>query len=180
MKQHIITPFRLDRKKLNLCLVNKLPLDLNEKSRIVLVTVYNEKIKVNVFTFHHLFKSFGDILKIVIFKKKNYQVFIEFSTSEQAVNFKQSLHNINYKGYFFVKIQFTQKKELIVNSNSQYEYDFFLKKSEKLDLKNSQKFEKLDSMKIKSLKQLSILEFDDQNFDQNKSSLKQVIEANYE
>lgn len=124
MKQHLVAPFYIGPKKLNLCLVNKLPLDLNQKSKIVLVTVYNEKIKINVFTFYHLFKSFGDIRKIIIFKKKNYQVFIEFGTAEQAHNFKEALHNINYKSYFYIKIQFTQKKELIVNQNSLFEYDF--------------------------------------------------------
>jgi hypothetical protein len=124
MKQHLVAPFYIGNKKLNLCLVNKLPLDLNKKSRIVLVTIYNEKIKVNVFTFYHLFKSYGEIVKIIIFKKKNYQIFIEFACAEQAHIFKQSLHNVNYKNYFFIKIQFTQKKELIVNQNSLFEYDF--------------------------------------------------------
>lgn len=107
-----------------MCLVNKLPLDLNKKSKIVLVTVYNERIKINVFTFYHLFKSFGEISKIIIFKKKNYQVFVEFVNAEQAFVFKQALHNVNYKNYFFIKIQFTQKKELVVNSNTMFEYDF--------------------------------------------------------
>ena len=124
MKQHLVAPFYIGSKKLNLCLVNKLPLDLNGKSRIVLVTIYNEKIKVNVFTFYHLFTSYGEIRKIIIFKKKNYQVFIEFECAEKAHLFKQALHNVNYKNYFFIKIQFTQKKELIVNQNSLFEYDF--------------------------------------------------------
>ena len=133
MKQHIIAPFYLKHRKLNMCLVNKLPLDLNKKSKIVLVTVYNEKIKINVFTFYHLFKSFGDISKIIIFKKKNYQVFVEFATAEQAFIFKQSLHSVNYKNYFFIKIQFTQKKELIVNKNSMFEYNFHLDQEESGD-----------------------------------------------
>ena len=124
MKQHLVAPFCIGKKKLNLCLVNKLPLDLNQKSRIVLVTIYNEKIKINVFTFYHLFKSYGEIKKIIIFKKKNYQIFIEFESAEKAHIFKDSLHNINYKNYFFIKIQFTQKKELVINQNSLFEYDF--------------------------------------------------------
>lgn len=124
MKRHLVAPFVVRKKKLNMCLVNKLPLDLNKKNKIVLVTVYNEKIKINVFTFYHLFKSFGEISKIIIFKKKNYQVFVEFTNAEQAFVFKQALHNVNYKNYFFIKIQFTQKKELVVNSNTMFEYDF--------------------------------------------------------
>lgn len=124
MKRNLVAPFVCRKKRLNMCLVNKLPLDLNKKSKIVLVTVYNERIKINVFTFYHLFKSFGEISKIIIFKKKNYQVFVEFVSAEQAFVFKQALHNVNYKNYFFIKIQFTQKKELVVNSNTMFEYDF--------------------------------------------------------
>ena len=116
--------FNVNGKKLKMCMVNKLPLDLNEKSKIVLTTVYNEKIEINVHSVYDIFKEFGAIRKIIIFKKKNYQVFIEFESADDAFFFKQALHNINYKGFFFLKIQFTQKKELIVNGNNLYEFDF--------------------------------------------------------
>ena len=113
-----------DKKKLNLSLVNKLPLDLNKSSRIVLVTIYNEKVQINVFSISDVFKQFGVIKKIIIFRKKNYQVFIEFENHSQALKFKQSLHNKKYKNFFFLKIQFTQKKNLIINDNNLNEYDF--------------------------------------------------------
>ena len=119
-----IQPYEYEGQRLKMCFVNKLPLDLNEKSRIVLVTLYYEKIEVNVHSVYDIFKEFGAIRKIIIFKKKNYQVFIEFESSEDAFFFKQALHNINYKGFFFLKIQFTKKNELIVNANNIYEYDF--------------------------------------------------------
>jgi len=111
-------------QKLKMCMVNKLPLDLNEKSKILLVTVYNEKIDINVHSVHDIFKDFGKICKLIIFKKKNYQIFIEFQTSDDATFFKEAFHNINYKGLFFLKIQFTQKNSLVVNSNNLYEHDF--------------------------------------------------------
>lgn len=111
-------------QNLKMCIVNKLPLDLNEKSRILLVTVYNEKIDINVNSIYDIFKDFAKIRKIIIFKKKNYQVFIEFETSDDASFFKEAFHNINYKGLFFLKIQFTQKNNLIVNTNNHYERDF--------------------------------------------------------
>ena len=47
--------------KLSMCPVNKLPLDLNEANKIVLVTVYNEKININVFSIYEIFKSYGQI-----------------------------------------------------------------------------------------------------------------------
>ena len=110
--------------RLKMCMVNKLPLDLNEKSRILLLTVYNEKVDVNVHSVHEIFKDFGKIAKMIIFKKKNYQIFIEFETADDASFFKEAFHNINYKGLFFLKIQFTQKSSLIVNANNLYEHDF--------------------------------------------------------
>lgn len=110
--------------RLKMCIVNKLPLDLNEKSRILLLTVYNEKIEINVHSVYEIFKDFGKISKMIIFKKKNYQIFIEFETADDASFFKEAFHNINYKGIFFLKIQFTQKSSLIVNSNNLYEHDF--------------------------------------------------------
>ena len=64
------------KKPLLMMTVNKLPLDLNKKSKIVLITLYNEKIKIGVFSIYNLFKEYGKIQKIVIFKKKNYQIFI--------------------------------------------------------------------------------------------------------
>lgn len=79
--------------KMKLCAVKKLPLDLNKASKIVLVTVYHEKIEVNAFTVFDVFKSFGQINKIIVFKKKNYQIFIEFESTQNAFNFKTMLHN---------------------------------------------------------------------------------------
>ena len=76
-----------------MCIVNKRPLDLNQISKIVLVTIYNEKMKINVFNVFDIFKEFGNILKIVIFKKKNFQILIEFENSENAKIFKKKCHN---------------------------------------------------------------------------------------
>ena len=118
------SPLELDGKRLKMCLVSKLPLDLNEKSKILLVTLYNEKMEIDALSVHNIFREFGNIRKIIIFKKKNYQVFIEFETPDDASFFKQALHNVNYKGLFFLKIQFTQKNSLIVQSNNLYEHDF--------------------------------------------------------
>jgi RNA recognition motif-containing protein len=116
--------FEVAGRQLKMCLVSKLPLDLNDKSSIVLMTIYNERIEISVDSIYDLFREFGVIRKIIIFKKKNYQVFIEFGSSDDALFFKEALHNTNYRGLVFLKIQFTQKKELVVNGDSQYERDF--------------------------------------------------------
>jgi len=124
VEAHESTPVEFNGKPLKVCLVTKLPLDLNQKSRILLVTIYNEQFEVNVHSLYEVFRNFGSIRKMIVFKKKNYQAFIEFETSNDASHFKQSLHNINYKGLFYLKIQFTQKTSLIVQVNNLYECDF--------------------------------------------------------
>lgn len=50
-----------------MCSVKKLPLDLNQTSKIVLVTLYNEKMKITIKDLHKEFTEFGEISKMVIF-----------------------------------------------------------------------------------------------------------------
>lgn len=118
------SPMSFKGKKLEVCLVSKLPLDLNETSAIVLATIYKETIEINVKNLHGVFAEFGTLRKMIIFKKKNYQVFVEFASAEEAQFFRGALNNVNYKGVFFLKIQFTRKKELVVSGNNFYEFDF--------------------------------------------------------
>jgi len=117
-------PIHFKGKKLEVCLVSKLPLDLNETSAIVLGTIYKETVEINVKNLHGIFAEFGTLRKMVIFKKKNFQVFVEFASGEEAQYFRGALNNVNYKGLFFLKIQFTRKKELVVSGNNFYEFDF--------------------------------------------------------
>lgn len=124
VNQNNIDPITIDSVKLKMCLVSKLPLDLNKKSRILLITLYNEKIPINVDAMYRCFHEYAMMKKIIIFKKKNYQVLIEFWSAEDAMAFQQTFDSRNFEGLFFMKIQFTQKSQLIVQSNSIYEHDF--------------------------------------------------------
>ena len=126
-----------ENKQIKMCLVNKLPLDLNERSRILLLTLYNEKTEITIDGMHELFKEYGEIAKMVIFKKKNYQIFLEFKNADDAFFFKQALHNQNFKNRFFLKIQFTQKTSLVVRNNNKYERDFERKKEKECFLPRS-------------------------------------------
>ncbi len=110
-------------------LTENLPLDYNKSSKIVLITIFNEKGHINVYSMRESFKSFGEIKKIVIFIKNNTQVFIEFLTTTSAKTFKNTYHASNYRNdslglKFYMKIQFTKKSHLQVRKNSDYEHDF--------------------------------------------------------
>lgn len=127
-------PIMLNGEELRMCSVHKLPLDLNEKSNIVLTTFYNEKIEVNAHSIFEVFTEFGRIVKIIVFKKKNFQALIQFESANDAFFFKQALHNVNFKGLFFLKIQFTRKNELVINDNNIYEFDYTNAETQKTDL----------------------------------------------
>lgn len=62
----------INGRSLKLLRVNKLPLDLNGNSAILLLTIYHETIAINVSTLADLFQQYGPIRKMIIFRKKNF------------------------------------------------------------------------------------------------------------
>ena len=119
-------PMVFKGQKIKMCSVLKLPLDLNGGSRVVLLTLYDHKIEVTAQTVFQIFKENYQPLRIIIFKKKNFQVFMEFNSLEEAHGFREEYDNINLKGFFFVKVQFTKKNALNVVRNTPFEHDFTL------------------------------------------------------
>ena len=105
-------------------IVNKLPLDLNESSKVVLITFYNLKINIDVFVLKELFCEFEDINKISIFKKKSHQALLEFSLIDEAIKFKEIMHNANFKELFCSKVQYTKKDNIKIINSSRLEFDF--------------------------------------------------------
>lgn len=117
-------PLVYQGQKLKMGSVLKLPLDLNHASRVVLLTLYEEKIEVTAQTVFQIFKDACRPLRIIVFKKKNYQVFVEFGSAEEAAAFKETFDNINFNGFFFLKVQFTRKNSLNITKVSSMEHDF--------------------------------------------------------
>ena len=119
-------PLVFKGQRLKMCSVMKLPLDLNRGSKVVLLTLYDEKIEVTAQTIYQIFREVSRPLRIIVFKKKNFQSFIEFETLEEAFDFKEKFDNANFKGFFFLKVQFTKKNALNVRKNTPFEFDFSL------------------------------------------------------
>lgn len=127
--QSIITanenlPMVYKDQKLKFGSVFKLPLDLNHASKVVLLTIYDEKIEITAQAVYQIFKEASRPLRIIVFKKKNHQVFMEFDSVEEAANFRETFDNINFNGFFFLKVQFTRKNSLNITKNSPMEHDF--------------------------------------------------------
>ena len=60
----------------------------------------------------------------MIYKKKNTQALIELESVEEADRIKNMAKKIGEVHDLRLKIQFTNKKFLIVNKNNEYECDF--------------------------------------------------------
>ena len=151
-------------QKLKMCSVLKLPLDLNKASKVVLLTIYDEKIEITAQAIHQIFKESYHPLKIIIFKKKNYQSFMEFESFEEAYSFKEQFDNTNFKGFFFLKVQFTKKNGLNVTKNSPMEHDFTI------DCSSKMRFQTIDFNFEENPKRFSIIQTPNvvpslQNFD---------------
>lgn len=104
--------------------LSKLPLDLNKSSKVLLITIFSEKADLDAVNAYNIFKAYGSIAKIIVFKKKNTQIFIEFYSIKEAERFRKATHNKMFADLFFLKVQFTKKSFLKIKRNSRYECDF--------------------------------------------------------
>lgn len=70
-------------------------------------------------------KEFGDIEKVVLIQKKNVQALVEMESCAMAEKFKGGVGGMNLRleARLKMKVQFTTKKFLIVNKNSECEFD---------------------------------------------------------
>lgn len=119
-------PLVVNSAAIKMSVVNKIPLDLNQGSRIVLVTVYHDKVAINVAAIHAISRPFGFVNRIAIYKKKSFQALIEFRERADAEQFVKDTDNVDFREQFYLRAQFTQKEELVVSANTQLEHDFTL------------------------------------------------------
>lgn len=113
----------LKEKPLNVMRINKVPLDLNFPSKVLLVTFIGCTKDVTVEHVISIFGTYGKIGKVVIYKKKNVQILVEMENLESAVNIRDDQEKISKQQDFKMKIQFTNKKNLIVEKNCNTEFD---------------------------------------------------------
>jgi len=79
--------------------INKIPLDLNEPSKVVLITFLECQEIITIDYITELLKDFGAIEKVVIYKKKNTQALVEMESIENAESFRTNYINvINTRG----------------------------------------------------------------------------------
>lgn len=97
---------------------------MNEPSKVLLITFINYDGVLNIHLINAIFSQFVKIHKIVIYHKKNTQALIELESVDKALRIKSRQSEICKKSGYRLKFQFTNKKFLIVNKNSNFEHDF--------------------------------------------------------
>ena len=103
--------------------INKVPLDLNQPSKVLLVTFIGYSRDVTVEHVIEIFKKYGVIGKVVIYRKKNIQILMELDNIDSAIAICSEQEKISRDQNVKMKIQFTNKKNLIVEKNCLNEYD---------------------------------------------------------
>ena len=113
----------LKDKPLNVMRINKVPLDLNFPSKVLLVTFIGCTREMTVEHVMEIFGTYGNIGKVVIYRKKNVQILVEMESLDSATKIRDDQEKISKQQDFKMKIQFTNKKNLIVEKNCHTEYD---------------------------------------------------------
>ncbi|GAM26276.1 hypothetical protein SAMD00019534_094510 [Acytostelium subglobosum LB1] len=93
---------------------------------VLLVTIENAILNINVDILHHFFCFYGEVLRIVIFTKNELQALVEFSNPESAFNAKKHLNNVPlYQGgACLLKIEISKTEHLNVTKNTDRTKDY--------------------------------------------------------
>jgi hypothetical protein len=117
-------PIRLDNKEIRLRRLVQGLAGNEEVGRVALITIHDERVKITALSLADCFRGSYRINKIVVFQKRHYQALLEFSDRGGAEGFKSAMNNKSCQGLFFMRVQITCKKSLVVKSNNENEQDF--------------------------------------------------------
>lgn len=99
--------------------------DDKRENHVLLITVINPLYPVSVDTIHSICSTFGNVLRIVIFRKNGVQSMVEFDNVDGARLAKQSLHGADiYAGCCTLKIEFAKPAKLNVLKNDKDSWDY--------------------------------------------------------
>ncbi|CBY18131.1 unnamed protein product [Oikopleura dioica] len=106
--------------------INRKSLLIPQKEHnIVLLTIRNPFYPITTSVLHKAAARFGDIKRIVIFKKKFLQAMIEFSDIKMAIQAKAGLHGQDiYSGCCSIKCEYARTEKLNVYKNDDTTWDY--------------------------------------------------------
>ncbi|XP_063958069.1 heterogeneous nuclear ribonucleoprotein L-like isoform X2 [Lytechinus pictus] len=97
----------------------------SEANNVLLMTIVRPKFNISTDVIHTICKKYGNVLRIVIFRKNGTQAMVEFDNIQSATQAKQNLHNCDiYAGCCTLKIDYARPKTLTVYKNDGETFDY--------------------------------------------------------
>ncbi|XP_066953931.1 heterogeneous nuclear ribonucleoprotein L isoform X20 [Macrobrachium rosenbergii] len=94
-------------------------------NHILLMTILNPAYPITVDVIHTICQPFGNVLRIVIFKKNGVQAMVEFDGVETATRAKENLQGADiYSGCCTLRIEYAKPTKLNVYKNDAESWDF--------------------------------------------------------
>ncbi|CAH8465684.1 unnamed protein product [Schistosoma turkestanicum] len=108
---------------------NRVPADerssLSADNHILLFTIYDTDRPITVETIYRITFSYGNVLRIVIFRKSQVQAMVEFGSVQEARNAKLHLNGADiFPGCCTLKVDYARPARLSVPRNDQDNWDF--------------------------------------------------------
>ncbi|KAK7103356.1 hypothetical protein V1264_018272 [Littorina saxatilis] len=101
------------------------PEDNRPANHVLLFTILNPQYPITVDVMHTICSPYGQVLRIVIFKKNGVQTMVEFDNIESAKRAKQSLNGADvYSGCCTLKIEYAKPSRLNVVKNDAESWDY--------------------------------------------------------
>lgn len=101
------------------------PEDNRPANHVLLFTILNPQYPITVDVMHTICSPYGQVLRIVIFKKNGVQAMVEFDNVESAKRAKQSLNGADiYSGCCTLKIEYAKPSRLNVVKNDGESWDY--------------------------------------------------------
>ena len=100
--------------------------DKEFKNKILLITITNIQISIDIQTLASVFNNYGQVLRIVRFHRiHGLQALIELNSIEEAENCFKNLNNKDlYPNWNTLKIQYSSQTKLEINKESKNSIDF--------------------------------------------------------
>ncbi len=105
--------------------LNKKSLEPEKQNHILLFTIFNPNYPITCEVLNTICSPYGEVLRIVIFRKNGVQAMVEFETVDYAIAAKENLHGCDiYSGCCTLKIEFAKPTRLNVYKNCQDSFDY--------------------------------------------------------
>ncbi|XP_071961968.1 heterogeneous nuclear ribonucleoprotein L-like [Antedon mediterranea] len=100
-------------------------LDESGANNVLLFTILNPRYPITTDVLHSICKGYGEVLRIVVFKKNGVQAMVEFDSITSSTSALQNLNGCDvYSGCCSLRIDYARPKTLTVHKNDSETFDY--------------------------------------------------------